>query len=243
MICIIALQHKTKTMEKHQVKIAIVEDDANLRLLVSQRIASEGYQVLEAADGTSGEELILREQPHIVLLDWMLPGKTGNEVCTAVREKDFTGIVIMITAKAQDVDKIDAYNFGVSDYITKPFNMEVLMALLENKVKFIVNSDKPDIIKFANMEHHPSTHMLMRDGKKVELTILENRILLYFLKNQNKVINRDELMMVVWGYNSDVNTRTLDMHIVRLRKKIENNPEHPMLLQTVRGVGYKFVLE
>lgn len=230
-------------MEKHQVKIAIVEDDANLRLLVSQRIASEGYQVLEAADGTSGEALILKEQPHIVLLDWMLPGKTGNEICTAVREKDFTGIVIMITAKAQDIDKIDAYNFGVSDYITKPFSMEVLMALIENKVKFLVNSDKPDIIKFANMEHHPSTHMLMRDGKKVELTILENRILLYFLKNQNKVINRDELMMVVWGYNSDVNTRTLDMHIVRLRKKIENNPEHPMLLQTVRGIGYKFVLE
>lgn len=230
-------------MEKHQVKIAIVEDDANLRLLVSQRIASEGYQVLEAADGTSGEALILKEQPHIVLLDWMLPGKTGNEICTSVREKDFTGIVIMITAKAQDIDKIDAYNFGVSDYITKPFSMEVLMALIENKVKFLVNSDKPDIIKFANMEHHPSTHMLMRDGKKVELTILENRILLYFLKNMNKVINRDELMMVVWGYNSDVNTRTLDMHIVRLRKKIENNPEHPMLLQTVRGIGYKFVLE
>lgn len=230
-------------MEKQQVKIAIVEDDANLRLLVSQRIASEGYQVLEAADGTSGEALILKEQPHIVLLDWMLPGKTGNEVCTAVREKDFAGIVIMITAKAQDVDKIDAYNFGVSDYITKPFSMEVLMALIENKVKFIVNSEKAEFIKFANMEHHPSTHMLMRDGKKVELTILENRILLYFLKNQNKVINRDELMMVVWGYNSDVNTRTLDMHIVRLRKKIENNPEHPMLLQTVRGIGYKFVLE
>lgn len=230
-------------MEKQQVKIAIVEDDANLRLLVSQRIASEGYQVLEAADGTSGEALILKEQPHIVLLDWMLPGKTGNEVCTSIREKDFSGIVIMITAKAQDVDKIDAYNFGVSDYITKPFSMEVLMALIENKVKFIVNSDKSEFIKFANMEHHPSTHMLMRDGKKVELTILENRILLYFLKNQNKVINRDELMMVVWGYNSDVNTRTLDMHIVRLRKKIENNPEHPMLLQTVRGIGYKFVLE
>ena len=108
-------------MEKQQVKIAIVEDDSNLRLLVSQRIASEGYQVFEAADGKSGEEMILKEQPHIVLLDWMLPGKTGNEVCTAVREKDFAGIVIMITAKAQDVDKIDAYNFGVSDYITKPF--------------------------------------------------------------------------------------------------------------------------
>ncbi len=230
-------------MEKSQVKIAIVEDDSNLRLLVSQRIASEGYQVFEAADGTTGEQLILKEQPHIVLLDWMLPGKTGSEVCTSIREQDFNGIVIMITAKAQDIDKIDAYNFGVTDYITKPFSMEVLMALIENKVKFIVNSEKSDVIKFANMEHHPSIHMLLRDGKKVELTILENRILLYFLKNMNKVINRDELMMVVWGYNSDVNTRTLDMHIVRLRKKIENNPEQPMLLQTVRGLGYKFVLE
>ncbi len=230
-------------MEKSQVKIAIVEDDSNLRFLVSQRIASEGYQVLEAADGNSGEELILKEQPHIVLLDWMLPGKTGPDVCTSVRQQDYSGIVIMVTAKSQDVDKIDAYGFGVTDYITKPFNMEVLMALLENKVKFIVNSDKSDVIKFANMEHHPSIHMLIREGKKVELTILENRILLYFLKNMNKVINRDELMMVVWGYNSDVNTRTLDMHIVRLRKKIENNPEQPTLLQTVRGLGYKFVLE
>lgn len=230
-------------MEKSQVKIAIVEDDSNLRLLVSQRIASEGYQVFEAADGTSGEDLILKEQPHIVLLDWMLPGKTGSEICAKIREQDYTGIVIMITAKAQDVDKVDAYNFGVTDYITKPFSMEVLMALIENKVKFIVNSEKTDIIKFANMEHHPSIHMLLRDGKKVELTILENRILLYFLKNMNKVINRDELMMVVWGYNSDVNTRTLDMHIVRLRKKIESNPEQPTLLQTVRGLGYKFVLE
>ncbi len=230
-------------MEKSQVKIAIVEDDSNLRLLVSQRIASEGYQVFEAADGTTGEQLILKEQPHIVLLDWMLPSKSGSEVCTTIREQDFTVIVIMITAKAQDIDKIDAYNFGVTDYITKPFSMEVLMALIENKVKFIVNSEKSDTIKFANMEHHPSIHMLLRDGKKVELTILENRILLYFLKNMNKVINRDELMMVVWGYNLDVNTRTLDMHIVRLRKKIENNPEQPTLLQTVRGLGYKFVLE
>lgn len=230
-------------MEKSQVKIAIVEDDSNLRLLVSQRLKSEGYQVYEAADGIAGEELILKEQPHIVLLDWMLPSKTGSDVCTTVRAQDYSGIVIMITAKAQDVDKIDAYNFGVTDYITKPFSMEVLMALLENKAKFIDNIEKSDIVKFANMEHHPNIHMLLREGKKVELTILENRILLYFLKNVNKVINRDELMMVVWGYNSDVNTRTLDMHIVRLRKKIENNPEQPTLLQTVRGLGYKFVLE
>ena len=229
-------------MEINQVKIAVIEDDENMRLLISQRLIQEGFQVIEAAEGNAAQALILEEQPHIVLLDWMLPGKSGMEICTALRQHDYAGIVIMVTAKAQDVDKIDAYHFGVSDYITKPFNMEVLIALLNNKVKYIVNAEKTDSIKFANMEHHPNTHLLMREGKKVELTILENRILLYFLKNRNKVINREELMLVVWGYNSDVNTRTLDMHIVRLRKKIEVNPEMPLFVQTVRGIGYKFVI-
>jgi two-component system response regulator MtrA len=229
-------------MEINQVKIAVIEDDENMRLLIAQRLIQEGFQVIEAAEGNAAQALILEEQPHIVLLDWMLPGKSGMEICAALRQHDYAGIVIMVTAKAQDVDKIDAYHFGVSDYITKPFNMEVLIALLNNKVKYIVNAEKSDAIKFANMEHHPNTHLLMREGKKVELTILENRILLYFLKNRNKVINREELMLVVWGYNSDVNTRTLDMHIVRLRKKIEVNPEMPLFVQTVRGIGYKFAV-
>ena len=229
-------------MEINQVKIAVIEDDENMRLLIAQRLIQEGFQVIEAAEGNAAQALILQEQPHVVLLDWMLPGKSGMEICTALRQQDYSGIIIMVTAKAQDIDKIDAYHFGVSDYITKPFNMEVLIALLNNKVKYIVNAEKTDSIKFANMEHHPNTHLLMRDGKKVELTILENRILLYFLKNRNKVINREELMLVVWGYNSDVNTRTLDMHIVRLRKKIEVNPEMPLFVQTVRGLGYKVVV-
>ena len=229
-------------MEINQVKIAVIEDDENMRLLIAQRLIQEGFQVIEAAEGNAAQALILEEQPHIVLLDWMLPGKSGMEICAALRQHDYAGIVIMVTAKAQDVDKIDAYHFGVSDYITKPFNMEVLIALLNNKVKYIVNAEKSDSVKFANMEHHPNSHLLMREGKKVELTILENRILLYFLKNRNKVINREELMLVVWGYNSDVNTRTLDMHIVRLRKKIEVNPEMPLFVQTVRGIGYKFVV-
>ena len=137
-----------------------------------------------------------------------------------------------MTAKAQDVDKIEAYNFGVSDYITKPFNMDVLVAMIDSKIKFSLNSEKSESYKFANMEHHPNMHLLIRDGRKVELTILENRILLYFLKNKNKVNQlRKSCIMEVWGYNADVNTRTLDMHIVRLRKKIENNPDSPQYLQ------------
>lgn len=223
-----------------EIKIAVVEDDENLRFLIVHRLQAEGYKVLEAADGLAAEELIMEEKPDIVLLDWMLPHKQGSEVCQAVREKGFDKQIIMTTAKAQDVDKIDAYTFGVSDYITKPFNMDVLVALIENKIKYAINNEKSEMHKFGDMEHHPNTHSLIKDGRKIELTILENRILLYFLKNENKIINRDELMMVVWGYNSDVNTRTLDMHIVRLRKKIENNPDRPHYLQTVRGVGYKF---
>lgn len=229
-------------MMSKEIKIALVEDDENLRFLVAERLEAEGYVILEAADGNAAEKMILEEQPDIVLLDWMLPGKQGADVCQHIRDKGFDKLVIMMTAKAQDVDKIEAYNVGVSDYITKPFNMDVLTALIENKVKY-KNNDKTEAFRFANMEHQPNTHTLIKAGKKVELTILENRILLYFLKNRNKVIHREELMMEVWGYNADVNTRTLDMHIVRLRKKIEENPDSPQFLQTVRGIGYKFVLE
>ena len=226
-----------------EIKIALVEDDENLRFLVTERLEAEGYTVLEAADGLAAEKMIMEELPDIVLLDWMLPGQQGADVCQHIRGKGFDKQVIMMTAKAQDVDKIEAYNVGVSDYITKPFNMDVLTALIENKVKYRQNPEKSEGFKFANMEHQPNTHTLIKDSKKVELTILENRILLYFLKNRNKVIHREELMMEVWGYNADVNTRTLDMHIVRLRKKIEENPDSPQFLQTVRGIGYKFVLE
>lgn len=226
-----------------KIKIAVIEDDENLRFLVSHRLTGEGYQVIECADGAVSENLILSEQPDIVLLDWMLPGTQGSDICAHVREKGYEKIIIMMTAKSQDVDKIDAYQFGASDYVTKPFNMDVLVALIENKVKFLVNSNKSDVSRFGDIEHIPNIHSLIKDGKKIELTILENRILLYFLQNVNKVIKREELMMVVWGYNSDVNTRTLDMHIVRLRKKIEDNPDTPHFLQTVRGIGYRFVAE
>ncbi len=222
------------------IKILIVEDDENLRFLVVHRLKAEGYEVLEIGDGKMAKEMILTEKPDLVLLDWMLPGMQGAEVCAEVRRLGFDKFIIMMTAKAQDVDKIDAYNFGASDYVTKPFNMDVLVAMLDSKVKFLINNEKAEVYRFGDSEHHPNIHSLIRDGKKIELTILENRILLYFLRNPNTIINRDELMLVVWGYNSDVNTRTLDMHIVRLRKKIETNPDNPQLLQTVRGVGYRF---
>lgn len=223
------------------IKIAIVEDDENLRFLVAHRLESENYQVVQTGDGDEAEKLILEQKPDIVLLDWMLPGKQGSEICANLRKEGFANLIIMMTAKSQDVDKIDAYSFGVSDYITKPFSMDVLVAMIENKIKYFVNNHGVDLYTFGDTEHHPNIHSLVRNGKKIELTILENRILLYFLQHIGRVISRDELMQVVWGYSSNVNTRTLDMHIVRLRKKIELNPDKPVYLQTVRGMGYKFV--
>lgn len=227
-------------MQKN-IKIAIVEDDENLRFLVAHRLESEGYSIVQTGNGDEAEALILEQKPDIVLLDWMLPGKQGSDICSNLRKKGFANLIVMMTAKSQDVDKIDAYSFGVSDYITKPFSMDVLVAMIENKIKYFINSQSADLYTFGDTEHHPNIHSLVRDGKKIELTILENRILLYFLQHIGRVISRDELMQVVWGYSSNVNTRTLDMHIVRLRKKIELNPDKPAYLQTVRGMGYKFV--
>ncbi len=227
-------------MSQKIVKIAIVEDDENLRFLISKRLKMESYEVLEIASGKEATTIILKEDPLVVLLDWMLPGKSGAVICQELREAHFEKQIIMMTAKGQDIDKINAYKFGISDYIIKPFNTEVLLALLENKVKFEIQADKGEVHKFGDMEHFPNIHTLIKNGERLELTILENRILLHFLKHQNQIVKRDDLMLMVWGYNSEVNTRTLDMHIVRLRKKIEVNPERPNWLITVRGEGYLF---
>lgn len=220
------------------IKIAIVEDDENLRFLVVHRLINEGFTVIQTGDGAQAEQLVLAEQPNIVLLDWMLPNKDGAEICTSLRAQGFENAIIMMTAKAQDLDKIDAYNFGVSDYITKPFNMDVMVAMLDNKIKHI-QSDKAEINKFGKMEYYPATLSVVRDDLKIELTIIENRILSYFLQHANQIVSREDLMVGVWGYEVDLNTRTLDMHIVRLRKKIEINPDFPEYLQTVRGLGYR----
>jgi len=226
-----------------KITIALVEDDENLRFLVSHRLKAEGYEVLEDADGKQGEALIASCQPDIVLLDWMLPEKQGIDVCKDLRKAGFDKLIIMMTAKAQEVDKIDAYGSGISDYVTKPFNMDLLITMIQNKVTYFINNEKTEVHTFGDIVHHPNVHLLYKNNKKIELTILENRILLYFSKHIGQVVTREELMLQVWGYQADVNTRTLDMHIVRLRKKIETDPEQPLYLQTVRGVGYKFLVD
>lgn len=228
-------------MKTSDFKIALVEDDDNLRFLIKQRLVGEGYNVVDMSTGAGAEEMILSEKPDFVLLDWMLPGVMGDKICANLRSKGFENSIIMITAKGQDVDKINAYQFGVTDYLTKPFNIDVLVALVGNKITFHKSiQENEEVLKFSDFEHHTNIHLLIKGDARIELTILENRILYYFLKNIDQVVSREDLILSVWGYSSDINTRTLDMHIVRLRKKIEDNPETPQHLETIRGVGYKF---
>jgi len=222
-------------------KVLLAEDDLSLGYVIKDNLADAGYDVVLCADGQAAIDKFNKESFDICLLDVMMPNKDGFAVAKKIRQQTDLIPILLITAKSLEEDRIHGFECGADDYIIKPFNMDVLVAMIDNKIKFSLNSEKSESHRFANMEHLPNTHLLLRDGRKVELTILENRILLYFLKNKNKVINREELMMEVWGYNADVNTRTLDMHIVRLRKKIEANADSPQYLQTVRGIGYKFV--
>ncbi|KKX50626.1 response regulator [Sphingobacterium sp. IITKGP-BTPF85] len=154
-----------------EITVAVIEDDENLRFLVRHRLETEGYNVVQTGDGNEAEKLILEKKPDVVLLDWMLPGKEGNEICENIRKAGFENIVIMMTAKSQDIDKIEAYSFGVTDYISKPFNMDVLIAMIENKVRFFLPKNTPEIYHFGKTEHQPNIHSLVRDGKKIELTI------------------------------------------------------------------------
>ncbi|MBY0245247.1 MAG: response regulator transcription factor [Sphingobacteriaceae bacterium] len=223
----------------NKVKILIVEDDENLRFLMVSRLVKEGFLVLESNEGLVAEDLILDLEPDLVLLDWMLPGKHGIDICKSVRAKGFNNLIIMMTAKSQDVDKIDAYNYGVSDYITKPFNMDVMVALLRNKLDFLENKQKENY-DFADYKYIREEQIVYKDNFRLELTNIENKLLLCFLRNKNKIIKRDVLTIEVWGNHSQPNSRSVDMHIARLRKKLEtenNNVEN--LFENIRGVGYR----
>ncbi len=226
-------------MQADQIKITVVEDDVNLRFLIVKGLESKGYKVSEASDGVSAEILIMRTQPHIVLMDWMMPEKNGAEVCASLRAKGFNNMIIMITAKSQDVDKIMAYTSGVTDYITKPFSMDLLLALLESKVTYLTQTENIAVCMINDVEYHAGTLELISASGKTELTVLENRILAFLYKHRNADVLREDLMTAVWGFESDMNTRTLDMHIVRLRKKIEQDEDRPQALVTIRGKGFR----
>ena len=226
-------------------KILVVEDEPDIRKLVNYNLAQERYKVLEAEDGEQALKIIQRDKPNLVILDLMLPGLSGIEVCKLLRERPDTAKlpILMLTAKAGEADRVLGLEMGADDYLAKPFSPRELVA----RVRAILRRANGA----ANVEQLPSydkgglkidftTYEVFARGKIVKLTLKEFELLKFLVQNPNRVLNRDQLLDRVWGGDTFVTPRTVDVHIRRLRKAIEKDDSHPKWILTLRGVGYKF---
>ena len=225
-------------------RILLVEDEPGLQLTLSDRLRSEGYEVETAGDGETGYERAKEEKFDLIILDVMLPDKSGFDVCRDLRAGGVTRPILMLTARDQVADKVVGLKLGADDYLTKPFeNLELLArveALLRRSASS-ATSHNADSYEFGNVAVDFRKAEVVRDGTAVELSAREFQLLRYFIENRDSVLSRDELLNNVWGYDAMPSTRTVDVHVAWLRQKVEANPKHPEHIRTVHGMGYKFV--
>ena len=227
---------------KSMTKILIVEDEPNMVAGLRDNFEYEGYQVITAADGVEGLQRALADSPDLVVLDVMMPRMSGLDVCKQLKAKRPSVPVIMLTARGQEVDKVVGLELGADDYVTKPFSIRELLA----RVKAVLRRARTvpreqERYSFSDVEVDLRAYRTVRRGKEVELSAKEFELLKYFLCHTGETLSRDRLLEDVWGYEHYPTTRTVDAHIVRLRQKLEPNPEEPRFILTVHGVGYKFV--
>jgi|TARA_B100001094_G_scaffold78410_1_gene74741 two-component system phosphate regulon response regulator PhoB len=221
-------------------KIYIVEDEPDLKDALTFNFENEGFKVNSFSDGESCLKEIKRKKPDLVILDLMLPGISGLDVCREIRTSDtFNDIaVIMLTAKGEEIDRIVGFELGADDYVTKPFSVRELIL----RVKVILKKQSEMSANEKTIEYGPilmnlDAHNVTVDGKDIILTALEFKLLKHLLKRRGRVQTRDQLLADVWGLSSEVTTRTVDTHIKRLREKLDKTGN---LIQTIRGVGYRF---
>ena len=223
-------------------KILIVEDEPNMVAGLRDNFEFEGYEVLSAYNGAEGLERALAESPDLVLLDVMMPKMSGLDVCKQLKAKRPSIPIIMLTARGQEVDKVVGLELGADDYVTKPFSIRELIARVKAVLRRSHTLPKEhDRYSFGDAEVNLHTCQVTRDGKEVEFSAIEFDLLKYFICHAGEVLTRDRLLEEVWGYDSYPSTRTVDAHLVRLRQKLEPNPEQPHFFLTVHGMGYRFV--
>ena len=225
-------------------KILIVEDDAAIAAIERDYLSVSGFEVEIAEDGNSGLRKGSTGAYDLILLDLMLPEMDGFEVCRRLREK--TDIpILMVTARREDIDKIRGLGLGADDYIEKPFSPGVLVARVKanlNQYKRLTGREKePSEISLGGVRINTGTHRVFVDGKEIELKNKEYKLLLFLMLNVDLVFDRETLYEKVWGLDALGDNATVAVHINRLREKIEKDPDHPQYIQTVRGMGYKFV--
>lgn len=218
----------------------IVEDDSNLLEALRYNIRKEGYEAISAVDGTQALEIARKDKPDLILLDIMLPKMSGFEVCRILR-KEMTVPILMLTARDDEVDKVVGLDLGADDYITKPFSMRELLARIRATLRRVEIQNPPAAIpvKLGDIEVDTGHHVITKAGQALNLTPKEFDLLAFLTRNKGLVFNRDQLLEKVWGYDYPGDTRTVDVHVRWLREKIEDNPDKPKRLITVRGVGYK----
>ena len=222
-------------------RILVVEDDPAMSVALRDGFEFEKHMVDMAADGEEGLRLATRGDHDVMILDVMLPKKSGLDVCKELRKMGVNTPVIMLTARGQEIDKIVGLKLGADDYVTKPFSFMELLARVEAVMRRVKRTSPGDEVTFGNVKLDFRTYQATRSAEPLDLTPREFRILRYFIDHSNEVVSREALLNHVWGYDSSAFTRTVDTHMARLRQKIEVVPADPRHLITVHRVGYKFV--
>ncbi len=226
-------------------KILIVEDEPNMRMGLKDNLEFEGYEVDSAEDGETGFNKIIDNNYNLVLLDVMLPKMSGFDVCKKIRQKGLKTPIILLTAKGEEIDKVLGLELGADDYVTKPFSLRELLArikaVLRRQENFVKEDNKNKILKIGNLEINFGNYSAFENGDPVQLSHKEFEILNYLWKHRNNSVSRDNLLTEIWGYDENPTTRTVDNFILKLRQKIEKDPNHPRIIITVHGIGYKLI--
>jgi two-component system alkaline phosphatase synthesis response regulator PhoP len=224
-------------------RVLVVEDEAGLRLTLSDRLRSEGYDVEVAADGEAGLSSASTGAFDLIVLDVMLPRMNGFDVCREVRRRGLMTPILMLTARGQVVDKVVGLKLGADDYLTKPFEAIELVARLEALLRRRPSGAGAggDTFRFGDVVVDLRKMEIARAGRIVEVSAREFKLLRHFISHRGATLSRDELLSEVWGYEETPLTRTVDVHVAGLRQKLEANPKSPKFIVTVHGLGYKFV--
>ncbi len=222
--------------------VLIIEDDRAMLRGLKDNFELAGYRVVFATDGVTGFDEALRVMPALIVLDLMLPGMNGYELCRSLRKEGLEMPIIMLTAKDQESDIVLGLNLGADDYVTKPFSIKELLARAEAFLRRR-RSSEPKSYTFGDCHLDIGARRFTRDGKEIKLSPKEFELLHYFLQRAGSALTRDAILNAVWGYDQLVTPRSIDRFVTGLRQKIERDPQHPAFIQTIREFGYKFEMQ
>lgn len=224
-------------------KILIVEDEAAMRSGLKDNLEIEGYEIDEAEDGIKGLEKIKSNKYNLIILDVMMPGLSGFDVCKKARASGILTPIILLTAKGEEIDKVLGLELGADDYVTKPFSLRELLARVKVILRRTENHSEPnEEYILGKLKINFNTYNASSNGVDVNLSYREYEVLKYLIAHRNQTVSRDSLLKDVWGLDSTITTRTIDNFILKLRQKIEHDINHPKIILTIYGIGYKIIL-